>query len=108
MGRIRKLGASTAAVIAITAATSLLSPALPAQAAQAANCTSGGQIGTYGGSGWATCSGIGVNQGQVIIFCEDNSGAYNTVYGPWVSSGSTSTARCSRDTVLISLGYRYR
>lgn len=102
MGRIRKLGVS-AAVAAIAATAILMSPALPAQAAV---CSTGGDYGKYGGFGWATCGGTGVSQTQVIVFCQDNNGAYSTVYGPWVRNSSSSYAQCSSNARVISIGYR--
>jgi hypothetical protein len=103
MGRIKKFGVSAAAVAAIAAATTLMSPAV---SAQAATCSTNAQIGTSGGSGWALCSGTGVTQTRVVLFCQNSSGSYTTVYGPWVANSVKSNARCSSTSWPISVGYQ--
>ncbi|MFG3437080.1 hypothetical protein ACGF0J_07525 [Nonomuraea sp. NPDC047897] len=102
MSRIKKLAVSAAAVAAIAAATTLTSPA----PAQAATCSTNAQIGTVGGTGWAMCSGTGVTQTRVVLFCQNNSGSYTTVYGPWVANSVKSNARCSSTSWPISVGYQ--
>ncbi|MEU7858098.1 hypothetical protein [Nonomuraea sp. NPDC049141] len=103
MGRIKKFGVSAAAVAAIAAATTLTSPTAPAQAA---TCSTNAQIGTIGGTGWAMCSGAGVTQTRVVLFCQDSGGSYTTVYGPWVVNSVKSNARCSSTSWPISVGYQ--
>lgn len=103
MVRIRKFAVSAATVAVIAAATTLMSPAAPAQAVI---CSSDAQYGTYGGSGWATCGGVGVSQTRVVLFCQDNSGSYATVYGPWVANSVKSYARCGSNAWPISVGYQ--
>jgi hypothetical protein len=90
-------------VAAIAAATTLMSPTAPAQAA---TCSSSAQIGVSGGSGWATCSGVGVSQTQVVLFCQNSSGSYTTVYGPWVANTVKSNAQCSSNAWPISVGHQ--
>ncbi|MBO4269956.1 hypothetical protein [Microbispora triticiradicis] len=104
MGRIKKFGVSAATVTAIAAATALMSPTAPALAAP--TCSTSAQIGVVGGTGWATCSGTGVTQTRVVLFCQDSSGGYTTVYGPWVANSVKSNARCSSSSWPISVGYQ--
>lgn len=103
MGRIRKFGVSAAVVAAAAAATTLMSPAA---SAQAATCSTNAQIGVSGGTGWALCSGTGVTQTRVVLFCQDSGGSYTTVYGPWVANSVKSNARCSSNSWPISVGYQ--
>ncbi|GII92195.1 hypothetical protein [Sinosporangium siamense] len=103
MGRVRKFGASAAVVVAITAATTLMSPIASAQAPV---CSTGAQYGTYGGSGWARCSGTGVTQTRVVLFCQQSNGSYTTHYGPWVENSVRSFAWCSSSAFPISVGYQ--
>ncbi len=100
MGRIKKLGVSVAAV---AAAATLMSPTAPAQAA---TCSTSAQIGITGGTGWAMCSGTGVTQTRVVLFCQNSSGSYTTVFGPWVVNSVKSNARCSSTSWPISVGYQ--
>ncbi|MGW5259828.1 hypothetical protein ACWEQG_02575 [Microbispora sp. NPDC004025] len=104
MGRIKKFGVSAAGVAAIAAATTLMSPAAPAQAAP--TCSTSAQIGTVGGTGWALCSGTGVTQTRVVLFCQNSSGSYTTVYGPWVANSIKSNAQCSSSSWPISVGHQ--
>lgn len=104
MGRVKKLAGSAAAAAALAAVTTLLSPAAPAQAAP--SCSTSAQIGVYGGTGWAMCSGSGVTKTRVVLFCQYNDGSYTTLYGPWVSNSVKSTAKCSGDSYPISVGYQ--
>ncbi|MEU4508155.1 hypothetical protein AB0G05_01545 [Nonomuraea wenchangensis] len=103
MVRIKKFAASAAAAAGIAAATALMSPAAPAQAA---TCSTDAQIGTPGGTGWALCSGTGVTQTRVVLFCQASSGGYTTVYGPWVANSVKSNAKCSGTSWPISVGYQ--
>ncbi|MEW9555886.1 hypothetical protein [Nonomuraea sp. NPDC050783] len=103
MGRIKKFGVSAAAVAAVAAATTLMSPAT---SAQAATCSTNAQIGTPGGTGWALCSGTGVTQTRVVLFCQNSGGSYTTVYGPWVANSVKSNAQCSSTSWPISVGYQ--
>lgn len=103
MSRIKKFGVSVVAVAAIAAATTLMSPTA---AAQAATCDTSAQIGVSGGTGWAMCSGTGVTQTQVVLFCQNSSGSYTTVYGPWVANSVRSNAKCSSSSWPISVGYQ--
>ncbi|MFI7134714.1 hypothetical protein ACIBQ1_54250 [Nonomuraea sp. NPDC050153] len=103
MGRIKKFGVSAAAVAAVAAATTLMSPTT---AAQAATCSTSAQIGVLGGTGWALCSGTGVTQTRVVLFCQNSSGSYTTVYGPWVANSVKSNAQCSSTSSPISVGYQ--
>ncbi|GAA4205694.1 hypothetical protein [Microbispora amethystogenes] len=104
MGRIKKFGVSAAAMAAIAAATTLMSPTAPAQAAPI--CSTSAEIGVVGGTGWATCSGTGVTQTRVVLFCQDSSGGYTTVYGPWVANALQSNAKCSSSSWPISVGFQ--
>ncbi|MFF5109171.1 hypothetical protein [Streptosporangium sp. NPDC000509] len=103
MSRIKKFGVSAAAVAAITAATTLMSPTA---LAQAPTCSTSAQIGIVGGTGWALCSGTGVTQTQVVLFCQNSGGSYTTVYGPWVANSVKSNAKCSSTSWPISVGYQ--
>ncbi|MFG1615735.1 hypothetical protein ACGFI3_23485 [Nonomuraea wenchangensis] len=103
MGRIKKFAVSAAAAAGIAAATTLMSPAAPALAA---TCSTNAQIGTPGGTGWALCSGTGVTQTRVVLFCQNSSGGYTTVYGPWVANSVKSNAKCSSTSWPISVGYQ--
>ncbi|MBB4913709.1 hypothetical protein [Streptosporangium saharense] len=103
MIRVKKFGVSAAMVAAITAVTTLTSPAAHAQAPI---CSSGAQIGVSGGTGWATCGGTGVTQTRVVLFCQDGSGSYTTIYGPWVANSVTSNAKCSSSSWPISVGHQ--
>ncbi|MBB2910556.1 hypothetical protein FHS43_001819 [Streptosporangium becharense] len=103
MGRIKKFGVSAAAVAAIAAATTLMSPTAPAQAA---TCSTSAQIGISGGTGWAMCSGTGVTQTRVLLFCQNSSGIVTTVYGPWVANSVKSNAQCSSNSWPASVGHQ--
>lgn len=100
MSRVKKLGVSAAAIAAVT---TLMSPTA---SAQAPTCNDSAQIGTIGGTGWAMCSGTGVTQTRVVLFCQNSSGSYTTVYGPWVANSVKSNARCSSTAWPISVGHQ--
>ena len=100
MSRIKKFGVSVAA---IAAAATLMSPTAPAQAA---TCSTSAQIGISGGTGWAMCSGTGVTQTHVVLFCQNSSGSYTTIYGPWVANSVRSNAKCDSSSWPISVGYQ--
>ncbi|MFI6908261.1 hypothetical protein ACIBKY_43860 [Nonomuraea sp. NPDC050394] len=102
MDRVKKLGFLVAA---IAAATTLMSPTASASAALP-TCSTSAQIGTIGGTGWAMCSGSGVTQTRVVLFCQNSSGSYATVYGPWVANSVKSNARCSSTSWPISVGHQ--
>lgn len=104
MGRVKKFGVSAAAVAAIAATATLMSPTAPAQAAP--TCSTSAQIGISGGTGWAMCSGTGVTQTRVVLFCQNSSGTVTTVYGPWVANSVKSTAKCSSSSWPISVGHQ--
>ncbi|MEU6796990.1 hypothetical protein ABZ907_35305 [Nonomuraea wenchangensis] len=103
MGPVKKFAVSASAAAGIAAATILMSPVAPAQAA---TCSTDAQIGTLAGTGWALCSGTGVTQTRVVLFCQNSGGSYTTVYGPWVANSVKSNAKCSSTSWPISVGYQ--
>lgn len=103
MKLVKRLGTSVAAAIMVATGITLVSPASPAQAA---SCSVGAQYGAYGGSGWATCTGV--TRARVQVLCEENSGNRYVAYGPWVGSGSRSTARCHEFAWLVTAGAQWQ